>query len=62
MTEEYNKAMKRILPDKGIDVIEIPRKTISNYPVSASLVRKLLNEGDREMAINFIPKSSLNFL
>lgn len=39
VTNEYNQAVKRILPQKGINVIEIPRKENDDGVIGASLVR-----------------------
>ena len=62
VTNEYNQAMKRILPQKGINVIEIPRKENGNGIISASLVRKYLEDGDREALKGLIPKSTWEIL
>ncbi len=44
-TRQYNLAMSRILPEHGIDFVEIPRKRGENGEiVSASTVRKLMSE------------------
>lgn len=58
VTNEYNKAMKRILPNKGINVIEIPRKKVGSMIISASLVRKHLNDDNAEAARDLIPEST----
>ncbi|MGL4792023.1 MAG: [citrate (pro-3S)-lyase] ligase, partial [Anaerotignaceae bacterium] len=42
VTNSYNSAMKKILPDYGIEIEEILRKTNEETPVSASEVRKYL--------------------
>ena len=58
VTNEYNQAMKRILPQKGINIIEIPRKESGNGIISASLVRKCLEDGNHEDLEKLIPKST----
>ncbi|MCH5249304.1 MAG: adenylyltransferase/cytidyltransferase family protein [Lachnospiraceae bacterium] len=62
VTNEYNQAMKRILPRKGINVIEIPRKENDNDIISASLVRKYLEDDDRTNLKELIPKSTWKIL
>lgn len=42
MTRAYNDAMRRILPDFGIETVEIDRLQSDGGPVSASQVRRLL--------------------
>lgn len=43
-TSRYNEFMSQILPSFGIRFCEIPRKSIDGKIISASLVRKYLNE------------------
>ena len=62
VTNEYNQAMKRILPPKGIHVIEIPRKETDNGIISASLVRKCLEDGNHVCLKKLIPKSTWEIL
>ena len=62
VTNEYNQAMKRILPQKGINVIEIPRKESENGIISASLVRKCLEDDNRTDLKKLIPKSTWEIL
>lgn len=54
----YNEAMKKILPDYGIKLVEIPRKATEGNIVSASLVRKSISEYDFEKVGNMIPDST----
>lgn len=62
VTNEYNQAMKRILPQKGINVVEIPRKENDNGIISATLVRKCLEDGNRQDLRELIPKSTWEIL
>ena len=62
MTNEYNQAVKRILPQKGINVIEIPRKENDNGIISASLVRRYLEDDNRTDLKELIPKSTWEIL
>lgn len=43
-TKKYNEAMSRLLPEYGIEFCEIPRKQVGDTVISASLVRKYLEE------------------
>lgn len=47
--------MKKILTSYGIEVIEIERIKKGDTVISASLVRKLLSEGNTEAAYQYIP-------
>lgn len=62
VTNEYNQAMKRILPRKGINVIEIPRKENDNSIISASLVRRYLEDGNCTALKELIPRSTWEIL
>lgn len=67
-TQAYNEAMKKILPNVGCEVIEITRKALGkdeenepNY-ISASKVRKAINEDRLNDVLNFLPEPTKNFL
>lgn len=62
VTNEYNQAMKRILPQKGIRVIEIPRKENDDGIISASFVRKCMEEDNRTKLKELIPRSTWEIL
>lgn len=62
LTSYYNNTMKLILPNYGVDVIELPRKEINNEVISASRVRRLLKEGRISDVKNLVPLSTYNFL
>lgn len=55
VTRQYNEAMKRILPNYGIEVEEIKRFEIDQKTVSASTVRKWIREGKWEEVEQFVP-------
>ncbi|MDE6568557.1 MAG: adenylyltransferase/cytidyltransferase family protein [Lachnospiraceae bacterium] len=57
VTNEYNLAMKRILPKNGIELVEIPRKEQNGKFISASLVRKCLEEQDLKKLEELVPES-----
>ncbi len=63
-TNNYNKTMKKLLPNFGVEVIEIKRKALgdeNNY-ISASKVRKAIKEDSLNSIKDFLPKSTLDFL
>ena len=62
ITAQYNKNMADILPDYGIDFIEIPRVENKGVPVSASLVRKYIRENEWEKIAELVPESTYSFL
>jgi len=67
-TKAYNESMKAILPDYGVELIEIDRKkaktgkgNVSDY-ISASRVRQAIKEGWLNDILNFLPDSTRDFL
>lgn len=62
VTNEYNEAMRRILPEKGIEFVEIPRKKCNGQYISASMVRKCLENDDLEKLTDLLPDSTRNIL
>lgn len=70
LTRRYNELMKQQLPEKGIEVIEIERlqlpsendETEQNTAVSASAVRRFLNEGSLQKAAALVPPTTLPYL
>ena len=61
-TNAYNDAMKRILPGRGIQLIEIPRKEYGGACISASKVRGYLEEGNENKAFEIVPDTTKLFL
>ena len=59
---QYNAAMKKYLPQKGIHITEIPRLQIKGHPVSASKVRCLIKNGQMEKARELIPQEVFRIL
>ncbi len=53
-TRAYNERMKKILPARGIELIEIPRLDA----ISASRVRQLLREGKPELTRDLVPDTT----
>jgi [citrate (pro-3S)-lyase] ligase len=65
VTDEYNLAMKRILPQYGIKIVEIPRKKLedgSDMEISASYVRKRLEHGIPEDISEVLEESTIKLL
>lgn len=62
VTAEYNLEMKRVLNEYDIEVIEITRLEANDAAISASLVRKLLAEGDYEKIKSMVPGITYDFL
>ena len=62
LTRDYNEAMKRIMPQHGVEVIELPRLEKNGMVFSASTVRKLLANGDFHMAKDMVPGTTLPYL
>ncbi|MCP4219377.1 MAG: [citrate (pro-3S)-lyase] ligase [bacterium] len=63
-TQAYNDAMKKVLPQFDIQLVEVDRKAIGsedNY-ISASKVRAALAEGRLEDIKGFVPPSTYRFL
>jgi [citrate (pro-3S)-lyase] ligase len=46
VTAAYNRQMAQVLPRYGIEVVELPRLEADGIPVSASRVRRSIDEGD----------------
>lgn len=64
VTRRYNENMGEILPQYGMEFIEIPRLTVcrSEELISASMVRALLEQGDWDGIRNFLPMTTVNYL
>lgn len=62
VTRLYNETMKQILPNYGIEIIEIPRKETDDGVISASKVRKALENQEFDKIEKMVPESTLEFL
>jgi len=62
VTDEYNEALKRVLPFYGVEVKQIIRKEFGNNAISASRVRNLIKEGNIHDLNNLLPEVTLKFL
>lgn len=62
ITSQYNMSMKEILPRYGIELREIPRKEFGEGVISASRVRKCLEESKWDEIEKLVPKTTYDFL
>ncbi|MET3617842.1 [citrate (pro-3S)-lyase] ligase [Peptoniphilus olsenii] len=62
VTKDYNKKMKEILPEFGIELIEIERFKETGEIISASTVRKLIAESKFEESKKFLPDATIRAL
>jgi [citrate (pro-3S)-lyase] ligase len=62
MTAAYNETLCAILPEQGIQVCVIPRKTIADTPISASRVRALWREGRYDEIAPLVPETTLAYI
>ncbi len=62
VTDLYNQAMKKILPQYGINLFEIPRKKQNGKYISASLVRKYLEENNKELLRELLPETTMKII
>ncbi len=61
-TAMYNEQMKSILPSYGVEVVEVSRKMMGEEIISASRVRKLINERKWDKVKEIVPKATYEFL
>jgi len=64
VTREYNETMKAILPEYGVKVVEFKRLGIGNSSevISATTVRKLMEENDYARISRYCPESTVEYL
>ena len=62
VTAQYNKTLLQLLPDYGIEPVEIPRMQTGGRPVSASRARSLIKVGRWEQLHDLLPAETLAFL
>lgn len=70
VTNQYNDQLKKILPEKGIQLVEIPRKQNGNEVVSASYVRDFIKRwqkgeykaGDLEHFKQLVPPTTFEHI
>jgi [citrate (pro-3S)-lyase] ligase len=62
VTAIYNQVLQEVLPQHGIEVVEIPRLVLEGEPVSASNVRRHLRAGNCEAAMRLVPPAAAAYL
>ncbi len=62
VTNLYNTVMKNKLPEKGIQLIEVPRVENNGRPISASLIREKIKAGEIDHITELVPQSTLSYL
>ena len=62
ITALYNQEMKKILPEYGIQVTELPRYQCGGTIISATTVRQKFLEGNTEELQAFVPHSTYEYL
>jgi [citrate (pro-3S)-lyase] ligase len=62
MTAAYNETLCAILPEHGVDVRVIPRRSIAGEPISASRVRALWRAGRYDEIAPLVPMSTLLYI
>lgn len=62
VTNQYNLTMKKILPQYGIQLIEIPRKSVRGKYISASLARKFMEENNKDKLVELLPETTRKIL
>ena len=62
VTGAYNQALHRLLPAYGVSLTEIPRLEAGGTPVSATNVRKLIEENNAEAVRALVPDTTFQYL
>ena len=62
MTEAYNEVLKKRLPEYGIELVEVERVCEGGVPISASNVRKLIEEGNISALSRLVPKTTVDYI
>ena len=62
LTRNYNAVMKQQLPKHGVEVVELARLELNGSPVSASMVRKMLNEHKYHQASCLVANTTIPYL
>ncbi len=62
ITKQYNSNMKLLLPKYNVQFVEIPRKESGEEVISASRVRKLLDDKNFDAIAKLVPPTTLEFL
>jgi len=61
-TAAYNRIMAEVLPEHGVQFLELPRNLAGGLPISATRVRKAFAANDFETLRGLVPPATLEFL
>ena len=61
VTGIYNEIMVKKLPENGVQCIVIPRKTVNEEVISASTVRKAIQENNIPLLKSLVPETTFNY-
>lgn len=62
ITRAYNAAMERLLPEYGVELVQLPRKELEGRAVSASYVRACMAQNDLSAIEAVVPKTTLDYI
>ena len=62
VTEKYNRALAEHLPKQGVEFVELKRIETDGAPVSASLVREHIKNGELDELKSLLPQTTLDYL
>lgn len=62
MTNQYNETLRELLPQRGIELREIPRLETHGMPVSASRVRELIDAKNIQELKEILPETTFVYL
>ena len=62
VTSAYNQALRQLLPEYGVAFCEIPRLETEGMAISATKVRKILEEGNTEAIQELVPESTFRYM
>lgn len=62
VTKQYNEAMKKILPEYDVELVEIPRKIVNGKYISASSARRYMKQNKWEKLVDLLPETTRSFL
>ena len=62
LTKKYNEALKKNLPKRNIELVEIERKENGGAPISASEARRLIESRDFSALEGLVPESTISYL
>lgn len=62
VTRQYNEVMKLILPEFGIELVEMPRKKCHGQVINATQVRKWIKAGQWQKCERYLSRTTLSYL